>query len=102
MGHGFFATRQATRFGAWSPCGELCLDACSLPFISLRPGFVLCMTPPDNSTRTVQNLPRMAYSNSPREDAKRVPVKQNKWQEDMKQWEINVLSPLRGTKDLGP
>ena len=100
--HGFFATRQATRFGAWSPCGELCLDACSLPFISLRPGFVLCMTPFDNSTRTVQNLPRMAYSNSPREDAKRVPVEQIKWLEDMKQWEMNVLSTLRGTKDLGP
>ena len=60
------------------------------------------MTPPDNSTRTVQNLPRMAYSNSPREDAKRVPVEQNKWLEDMKQWEMNVLSTLRGTKDLGP
>ena len=44
----------------------------------------------------------MAYSNSPREDAKRVPVEQIKWLEDMKQWEMNVLSTLRGTKDLGP
>ena len=59
-------------------------------------------SPPDNSTKTVQNLPRMAYSNSPREDATRVPVEQNKWLEDIKQWEMNALSTLSGTKNLGP
>ena len=96
-----FATRQATRFGAWSPCGVV--QSTNLGLNEMKGRLHASrQSQPDNSTRTVQNLPRMAYSNSPREDAKRVTVEQEKWLEDIQQWEMNVLSNPHRTKDLGP